>query len=321
MPLPPEPPMVLAADTATLDFHISPLLKTGRLSAQIRQSLTDLLRDTKGETIIKLRAFVSGVGDARRVSAQVASLFTERKLPLPVVSVLQVGALGDESAQVVIEAVVSTRRAPNPNGLAFIAGQTGPSFDVALTRLKQSTQSAGLAADAVLTCTCFASHLDQYASYRQSVQSAFPKAEIDIVQPLRSPAEDTSTCEAIGQLNTAPKQPLLLLENSRVSLVNSRQLVFTGLQLTFGSFLDDAREAFSRLGRAVSTFGANAHEPVEINAYSLDPYSTSALRKIVGVPPSTFSVQTVEGLPSLDASAGMEAVFAPNVSTPVAVAQ
>src|SRR5690349_10130456 len=67
LPLPPELPMVLAADTQSLDFHISPLLKSGGLAVQIRRSLTDLLRDTRGERIVKLRAFVSGVGDARRV--------------------------------------------------------------------------------------------------------------------------------------------------------------------------------------------------------------------------------------------------------------
>ncbi len=62
LPLPPELPMALAAETETLDFHISPLLRSGGLAAQIRQSLDDLIRDTHGETIVKLRAFVAGAG-------------------------------------------------------------------------------------------------------------------------------------------------------------------------------------------------------------------------------------------------------------------
>ena len=66
LPLPPELPMALAAETETLDFHISPLLRSGGLATQIRQSLGDLIRDTHGETIVKLRAFVAGAGDARR---------------------------------------------------------------------------------------------------------------------------------------------------------------------------------------------------------------------------------------------------------------
>src|SRR3954462_7888955 len=69
LPLPKELPMALAADTGTLDFHISPLLKTGGLAAQIRQSLNDLIRDTRGEIIIKLRAFVAGGGGARPAAA------------------------------------------------------------------------------------------------------------------------------------------------------------------------------------------------------------------------------------------------------------
>ena len=102
LPLPPELPKALSTETDGLDFHISPLLRTGGLSAQIRQSLSDLIRDTHGETIIRLRAFVAGAGDARRVEAETANLFSERKLPLPVLSVLQIGALGQETAQVVI---------------------------------------------------------------------------------------------------------------------------------------------------------------------------------------------------------------------------
>src|SRR5579884_1839365 len=119
LPLPPQLPMALAAETRMLDFHISPLLHTGGLDAQIRQSLNDLIRDTRGETIIRLRAFVAGTGDARRVQALVTDLFTEHKLPLPVLSILQVGALGNQAAQVVIEAVVSTHRNVNANGLGF----------------------------------------------------------------------------------------------------------------------------------------------------------------------------------------------------------
>ena len=74
LPLPPNMPMALATETASLDFHISPLLKTGGLSAQIRRSLNDLIRDTHGETIVKLRAFVAGAGDARRVEAETGAI-------------------------------------------------------------------------------------------------------------------------------------------------------------------------------------------------------------------------------------------------------
>ncbi len=319
LPLPPELPMALAADTETLDFHISPLLESGGLSAQIRQSLNDLIRDTRGETIIKLRAFVAGAGDSRRVEAQVADIFTERKLPLPVLSIIQVGALGHEASQVVIEAVVSTHRTVNPNGLGFLAGQTGASLQEAVEHLRKSAGAASINPERVLTCTCFTSRVDNYAAARAGIQSAFPNTAVNVVQALRDPVNDWSMCEAVGQLTQPPAEgPLVWLKNARATLVDSHQLVFTGLQLTFGSYLDDAQEAFVRLRRAAAAL--QAETAVEVNAFSLDASAGSALRKTTSVPLSTFTVQTVEGLPAVDASGGIEAVLAPNVRSPVTVA-
>lgn len=318
LPLPPELPKALLADTATLDFHISPLLRTGGLSTQIRQSLNDLIRDTRGETIIKLRAFVAGAGDARRVQAEAANLFTDRKLPLPAVTVLQVGALAQQTAQVVIEAVVSTRKTVNPNGLAFFAGQNGASFDEALRELRDSVAAAAIPPNHVLTCTCFTSQIDSYDTARGAVQSAFPNTAINIVQAVRDPASDASMCEAVGQLTEPPGGPVVLLKKSRATLVNSPQLIFTGLQLSFGSFLDDAHEAFVRLQRTASALQPIA-APVEVNAFSLDAYASSALRKMTSFPPSAFTAQTVEGLPAIDASGGIEAILAPGVQSPKSV--
>jgi enamine deaminase RidA (YjgF/YER057c/UK114 family) len=319
LPLPKELPMALAADTATLDFHISPLLRTGGLAAQIRQSLNELIRDTRGETIIKLRAFVAGAGDARRVEAAVGDIFADKKLPLPVLSIIQVGALADSSAQVVIEAVVSTKKILNPNGLAFLSGQTGASFSEALQRLRDSVNAVPVSPERVLTCTCFTSRISDVASTRAAIQAAFPNTAINVVQALREPPNDESMCEAVAQLTQAPAQgPVVWLKNARATLVNSHRLIFTGLQLTFGNYLDDAHEAFARLQRAASAL-EGVQSPVEVNAFSLDPYAGSALRKTTSVPPSTFTVQTVEGLPGVDAAAGIEAVLAPHVAAPVTV--
>jgi hypothetical protein len=319
LPLPPQLPMALAADTQSLDFHISPLLKTGGLDAQIRQSLNDLIRDTHGETIIKLRAFVSGAGDARRVGAETGQIFTEHKLPLPVLSILQVGALGGETAEVVIEAVVSTKRELNPNGLAFFSGQSAPSFKQAAERLAQSARAAPVAPGRVLTCTCFASVMGDYGAMRADLQSEFPNSAINIVQPLREAGDGSATCEAVGQLSAPPRNgPVEWLSEARATLVNSPQLVFTGLQLTFGNYLDDAHEAYLRLERAVSAVQP-VEAPVEINAFALDSYAAAALSKTTAAPPGTFTVESVEGLPAIDASAGIEAVLAPNVRTRVSI--
>ncbi|MBV8709659.1 MAG: RidA family protein [Acidobacteriaceae bacterium] len=312
LPLPRELPMVLKADTRGLDFHVSPLLKTGGLSAQIHRSLTDLLRDTHGETIVKLRAFVSGAGDARRVGSEVSDLFTSRKQPLPVLTILQVGGLGEDLAQVIIEAIVSTPRTLNPNGLVFLSGQTGNSLSEALDRLGKSAKTASVAPEQIVSCTCFLSRLENGLRERETLQNTFPKAAVNVVQALRDPPNNINMCEAVGQLGSASTEaPLLLLKDARASIVRSPQLVFTGLQLTFGSYLDDAREAFNRLRRAASVAEA-ADSTVQLNAFSLDMTSGSALRKSTSAPPSTFTTQIVEGLPAMDASAGIEAVLVPD---------
>jgi enamine deaminase RidA (YjgF/YER057c/UK114 family) len=321
LPLPPELPKALSTETEGLDFHISPLLHTGGLSAQIRQSLNDLIRDTHGETIIRLRAFVAGAGDARRVEAETANLFTERKLSLPVLSVLQIGALGQETAQVVIEAVVATHKSVNPNGLAFYAGETGPSFEQALERLKASVAASGVAPGGVLTSTCFTSQIPDNDRARALVQSAFPNTAINIVQAIRDPASDESMCEAIAQLPQPPAEGLVvILKKSRATLVDSHDLIFTWLQLSFGSFLDDAHEAFARLRRSASALQP-VNAPVEVNAFTLDSYAASALLKTTSFPPSAFTAQLVEGLPAIDASGGVEAVLAAKVPEPVTVSR
>ncbi|MGH9583819.1 MAG: hypothetical protein ACRD4O_12860 [Bryobacteraceae bacterium] len=315
LPLPPQLPMALAAETRMLDFHISPLLASGGLDAQIRQSLNDLIRQTHGETIVKLRAFVSGAGDARLVKEKAGRIFTGHKLPLPVVSIVQVGALGGDAAEVVIEAVVETKRILNPNGLAFFSGQSAPSFEQAVKRLSESARAVSVPAGHILTCTCFASEITDYHSMRAALRSAFPESSIDIVQPLRDPGNGAAACEAVGRLSAPPRNgPVEILKGPRAALVDSRQLVFTGLQLTFGNYLDDAHEAFARLERAVSAVHA-WEAPVAINAFTLDGYAASAVRKTTAAPPAVFTVEMVEGLPAIDASAGIEAVLAPNVRT------
>jgi enamine deaminase RidA (YjgF/YER057c/UK114 family) len=317
LPLPAELPTAITADTDTLDFHISPLLRTGGLSTQIRLSLNDLIRDTHGETIVKLRAFVAGTGDARRVQSEAVSIFTDHRLQLPVLSIIQVGGLAGEAAQVVIEAVVSTHKTVNPSGLAFITGQYGRNFEDSLQHLKASAASAKVAPDHLLTLTCFTSAINDYEGRRTLVQAAFPKAEMNIVQALRDPATDATMCEAVGQLTDPPSQSeVVRLEQAHTTLVRAKHLVFTGLQLCFGSFLDDAHEAHERLRHAANAAGGGmpsetfANAAVQINAFSLTPAAGSALRKTTSFPPSTFTVLPVEGLTAIDATAGVDAILA-----------
>jgi enamine deaminase RidA (YjgF/YER057c/UK114 family) len=314
LPLPKEPPMALGADVESLSFRVTPLLKIGKLSAQIRDSLNELIRDARGSSVIKLRAFVAGAGDSRRVQAIVSDLFTEKKLNLPVISIIQVGALGDDAAQVVIEAVIAERRPLNPAGLAFLAGQTGPTLDASLAKLTQSLSAASLTPSAVLSVTCFSDNLGDYRQHVAQANAIFSKASINLVQSQRQPGGARTTCEAVARSHEGDSSTQIsVLGPARVTLIPGRsRLVFTGLQLAFGGYLDDANSALKNLRKFSEAASGNFGQIALLDVYSLSGEATSALRKTASkfdVPGSTITIQQIEGLPSLDAALGMEAIM------------
>src|SRR5688572_3881101 len=103
--LPKDPPQTVVAPTERLSFHVSPLSAKGLLSQQIRDALKALWSSARGAQIVKIRAFVAGSGDMRRVPAIVSEMFTDKRQPLPAVSVVQVGGLPLDGAQVVLESI------------------------------------------------------------------------------------------------------------------------------------------------------------------------------------------------------------------------
>ena len=135
LPLLKDPPAAVAAETSKLAFHVSPLSAKGLLSPQTRDAIGALMKTTRGAQIVKLRAFVAGTGDLRRVQSIVSEIFTDKKQPLPALSAIQVGALPLEGAQVVIESVSVEKKAAHPFGLVFFSGQKGGSTAEALRKL------------------------------------------------------------------------------------------------------------------------------------------------------------------------------------------
>src|SRR5947208_2718639 len=118
--LPRDLPTVAIGETRRLTFHVTPLSAKGLLSAQVRDALKALARDTGGNTVLRIRAFVAGSGDLRRVRDLVSETFTDRKQPLPALSLIQSGGLPLEGAQVVLEAIAAGRKDVNPGGLVFV---------------------------------------------------------------------------------------------------------------------------------------------------------------------------------------------------------
>ena len=294
LPLPPEPPGAVMAETAKLAFNVSPLSAKGLLTQQVHDALKALDRANGGSTFVKLRAFVAGTGDMRRVATIVDEEFSAKKMPLPVVTTVQVGALPMAGAQVVIESISTQKndkKTLNPNGLAFFSAQRAP--DLA---------AAAKAQDAVMVqVTCFVGDLTQVDSARAAVTSAFPGAAANLVQLTRLAIEPGISCEGVGRLQKPGSSPA--------------KLVFTGTQMAFQDKDQDLRLAYGRLGRALETMKAAYSGTLLLSVYSLNPATAEKAAALAPefLGPSTHpagSTLIVEGLPSLDATVAIELVAA-----------
>jgi|YNPNPStandDraft_1061719.scaffolds.fasta_scaffold04706_8 enamine deaminase RidA (YjgF/YER057c/UK114 family) len=330
--LPKEPPPTVVADSRRLSFHVAPLTGQGLLSQQVREALRALLRQVRGASIVKLRAFVAGTGDLRRVQAVVSESFTERRQPLPVLSVVQVGALPLAGAQVALEAAAVERGTVNPHGLAFISGQAataadplaavGPLLEQSLGGLRAAAQSAGAAQENVLRVTCFVSSLEEAPRLRERLASEFPRAALNLVQPQRAPARALAECEAVARLSAEPPRALTLWNPpglpqspffSQIALVGPARLALTGAQLGFRYGEEDARLAFQRLGRTLQEAGASFQGIAVSHIYPLSSALGEMIRRVRAefysrqAPPAS-TMLPFEGLPSLDASFGVEVI-------------
>ncbi|HEX5227648.1 MAG TPA: Rid family hydrolase [Bryobacteraceae bacterium] len=282
--LPPELPAAVTAQTNRLAFQVTPLSAKGLLSQQTRDALKGLLRSNRG-TIVKLRAFVAGSGDLRRVAEIAGEMFQEKHQALPALSAVQVGALPLEGAQVEIEATEVDRKVVNPNGVVFIAAQPAASVGESLSKLKM------LASDA-LAVTCFASSFDSQRDTATAMSAAFPGAALDYVQMQRAPVTPAASCEAVARA-VKPGGP--------------SEIVITGTQLAFGSQDNDLKLALGRLDKALAVKGASLNHAVLANLYVT---STSLSDRVLALAPSAAarSVLPVEALPSLDSSFALDVI-------------
>ena len=330
--LPKDPPSAVVAETARLVFHLSPLSSRGLLSQQVRDALKALHREVNGAAMVKLRAFVAGSGDMRRVQAIVSETFTERHLPLPALSVVQVGGLPLEGAQVVIEATSVGKRDVNPNGLVFIAGQASsspkplepvePLAEKAFANLRTAVQGAGSQPADVLRGTCFLSSLDGLARIREIAASQYSGAVWNFVQLQRAAANSTVECEAVARSRVKIEKPLAFLNPeglpksanfSQVALVGAPRIAITGTQVAFGSQDADVRLAFGRLQKELAHVGASIKDVAWSSVYPLYNSVADSVRKIrfeyydQARPPAS-TLLLFEGLPSMDASFAVDAI-------------
>lgn len=320
--LPKDPPSAVVAETRRLVFSVSPLSAKGLLSQQARDALKAVTRVHGGAQIVKIRAFVAGRGDLRRVRDIVSEAFTERRQPLPAVSVVQVGALPLEAAQVVMETTAVAKKDTGQYGLVFLSGQgessagpldpIAPLAEKAIPKLAAAAKAAGSEPADVTRVTCFVSSLDGVQQVRLSAQTVFPEAALDIVQAQRAPARARVECEAVARLRRAA-QPLEFTPDA--ALVGANRVVISGTQSSFGYQDTDARLAFERLGKAIEPLGVTWRDVAFAGIYPLSESIAEQVRKLrfqffeSTHPPATTLIP-FEGLPSMDAGFAVEVVAA-----------
>ena len=332
--LPKDPPSAVIAETARIGYHVSPLTAKGLLSQQVREALKALQHSAGSAAIVKLRAFVAGSGDMRRVQAIVSETFTDRHQPLPALSVVQVGGLPMEGAQVVLEATSVGKKDVNPNGLVFIAGQQAsdpnpiapvyPLAQKALAGLEAAVKGAGSQAGDVLRGSCFLSSLDDFTKIRGLVESQYPAAAWTFVQVQRAPENAVAECEAVARSRVKIDKPVEFLNPngfakspnySQIALVNAPRLAITGTQVAFGSQDADVRLAFGRLEKELAGVGASVKNVAWSSIYPLSRAMAERVRKIRfeyydAARPPAATMLPFEGLPSLDASFAVDAIAA-----------
>jgi len=315
---------------------VSPLSSKGLLSQQVRDALKALLKSTGGATIVKLRAFVAGSGDLRRVQAIVSEVFTEKKLALPALSVVQVGGLPLEGAQVEIESIAVARKAVNPLGLVFVSGQAAssdeptqkvaPLAQKSAASLKTALLAAGSAPIDALRVTCFCNSLEDHAAVRAAVEADYRQAALDFVQLQGGAVRGVVECEAVAKLQRKISAPVEFqnpqglassTEYSQLALISAPRLVLTGTQIAYGYQDSDARLAFQRLAKVLEQGGSSAREIAVAGFYPLSTSLAAQVRKIrfeffdKSRPPAS-TLLPFEGLPAMDAGFAVDVVAIAN---------
>ena len=332
----PDPPNTITADPQRLAFAVSPLSAKGLLSQQTRDALKALRAATRGGTLVRIRAFVAGSGDLRRVPSIVSEEFSKSRQPLPVVNVIQAGALPLEGAQVVLEGAYLEKRPMNPQGLAFLSGQLvratnekpRPLAEVAaesIANLTKAATAAGVTGDAMLRATCFVSVLENPAELQAQLAARFPKAALNVLQLQRITGPSLVECEGVGRLAAPPGRPVEYLNPegleksanyTQVVKVNVPQIIFTATQQSFAADPAGMRLALERLKRMLDAAKTGYGEVVMAHIYALSNRAAEEFRAVRfdfydrAKPPGS-TLLNFEGLTSNDAALGIDVIAVP----------
>ena len=286
---------VARAATARLAFGVAPTAPRGTLAQQVQSGLDQLWKLHGSSRIVKVRAFVAGSAEATRVPDLVAQAFAQKKQPVPVVSVIRVGALETEAAQVVLESIAEASTVQNLNGLVFVSGQlstapkgpapaAAPLAERSLTNLKTALAGMQVEPPAVLRITCFASTLVDQAKIRSLIKAQFANAALNLVQIQKDPENQEVECEAVARLSKAPSGPVQLVNPTnaafaQAAMVNAPEIIFTMTHASSGS--DDAvRSAFRALDSTLQAAGADLGTIFYAYAYPINAMMLQKYRDV-----------------------------------------
>lgn len=266
------------------------------------------------------------------MQAIVSDTFAARSQAIPVVTVVQIGALSIAGVQVLMEATAVSRKSANPQGLAFLASQSAeqsglpnrmlPLAQQALPKLRSALGAAGLDGRDVVQATCFVSSMDDVWDVRRVIALEFPKAPLGLIQLERAPSHAVAGCQLVARLRAPAGAPLRVLSvggpsgvpgRSDVALVSSPRVVLAGSQMAFGYQDENARLAWQRLAKTLeqerSSIGQVASAGLYVLSRSIGEQAqrTGASSWDPSRPPAWTMLPCV-GLPSIDASFAIDAV-------------
>jgi hypothetical protein len=237
----------------------------------------------------------------------VSEAFAEKKLPLPVLSTVQVGSLPLVGAQVVMEAVSVDKKVLNPDGVAFFPGTRTVDLLSAVKQLRNAVGPSGVSPAGMLSVTCFASSLDDNEAARSALAVAFPGAALNLMEAQRLPADRFALCEAAGRVEPGQQA----VSSAPSAVVKTPKVVFSGIQMAFGREDADLRLAFERLNKALSSL-VRTGGVVAARFYTMDRSLSQKLpllgRDLFHRDALASATLEIEGLPSLDASVGMDVI-------------
>lgn len=314
-------PRVGEAETARLLFQVSAVPRQGEVAEQVRQCLKGFQAP-----VVKLRAFIVGQENAARVRAAIEAEYKKRRQPLPVLSLIVIGALPEADARVVLEAVSMARQTVNPNGIAFISGQpasteqpvtqVAPLVAKSLAALRTAHQAIEVEPPDVLCATCFVSALADVAAARQMARREFPQAALNFVQLQRLAQRGLVECETIVRLRarlsdglqfTNPAGLTASANYSHIALIGARRVVFSEMIVAAGGQEVAARAAFAQLQQALLAAGSSIKHVALSRLYPISQAGSDLVRKVrfdfydqARPPASTLLI--FEGLPTAQAS-------------------